>query len=148
MTPPRFTGARPVSDKALKPLPYLARNWKFESTPLQRRVCKPSVPRQRHLLVDSNSRFLVGGDRPAIARRDMKCDKILSECRQGGEAQLDLFTRDASKTIELGRAERGPASVRYIPAAAQSRRSQPRAVGLGAATAITLSSNRIPRLGG
>src|SRR5215831_13760749 len=36
MTPPRFTGARPVSDKALKPLPYLARNWKFESTPLQR----------------------------------------------------------------------------------------------------------------
>ena len=36
----------PVSDKALKPLPYLARNWKFESTPLQRRVCKPSVPQR------------------------------------------------------------------------------------------------------
>jgi len=48
MTPPRFTGARPVSDKALKPLPYLARNWKFESTPLQRRVYKLSVPSEHH----------------------------------------------------------------------------------------------------
>jgi hypothetical protein len=47
MTPLASRALGPVSDKALKPLPYLARNWQFESTPLQGRVRKLSVPEQR-----------------------------------------------------------------------------------------------------
>jgi hypothetical protein len=45
MTPPRGQSSA-HSDKSLKPLPNLARNWKFESTPLQRRVsCSPRLLR-------------------------------------------------------------------------------------------------------
>jgi len=44
MIPPRSTGARTRLRQSLETVVYHARNWKFESIPLQRRVCKPSVP--------------------------------------------------------------------------------------------------------
>ena len=39
--------AAPHGRSALGTVAYLTRNWKFESSPLQRRVCELSVPERR-----------------------------------------------------------------------------------------------------
>jgi hypothetical protein len=44
MIPPRRRSIGPNSAESLETTVYLARNKKFESIPLQRRVCKLSVP--------------------------------------------------------------------------------------------------------
>src|SRR5262249_3171499 len=98
MTPPRFTGARPVSDKALKPLPYLARNLKIESTPLQRRVYKLSVPKRR-----SEDRREAVADRNRLRRRVVR---KRNSHRRGAQAprRAQSLALESKKQRRLGKA--------------------------------------------
>jgi hypothetical protein len=49
MTPPHPTGAPRRLGQSLETVAYLARNWKFESTPLQRRVSDEPVLARFHI---------------------------------------------------------------------------------------------------